>query len=230
MLIRVGLENNFEGKSIAWALDHPGCFADGLDGEAALVALPAALRLYAAWVKEHTSQPWLPDEPAEFRLEDTWECYTISETFERAEQGYEVNAWFLSDWQPLTAEEIDRGLQVLAWSRADLLALTSSLSDAVLHRTYPDERWSITGILKHLGGADWWYLDRLGLAFPRADVPADPLERLQKVRSHLRQVLPTQAGSSQVIGVDGEFWSPRKLLRRAAWHELDHIIHIRKLL
>ena len=30
--------------------------------------------------------------------------------------------------------------------------------------------------------------------------------------------------------MDGEIWSPRKLLRRALWHELDHIGHIYKLL
>ena len=29
--------------------------------------------------------------------------------------------------------------------------------------------------------------------------------------------------------VEGEFWSPRKLLRRAVWHERDHTVHIRKL-
>lgn len=29
-------------------------------------------------------------------------------------------------------------------------------------------------------------------------------------------------------GVEGEFWSPRKLLRRAVWHARDHTAHIRK--
>jgi len=43
-------------------------------------------------------------------------------------------------------------------------------------------------------------------------------------------VLPDLAGSSQVLGVNGEFWSPRKVLRRAAWHEIDHIEHIFKLI
>jgi hypothetical protein len=68
MLIRVGLENTAEGKSIAWALDHPGCFADG---DTALSALPAALRTYSAWLSAHLSPSWLPDEPADIRLEDT---------------------------------------------------------------------------------------------------------------------------------------------------------------
>ena len=49
------------------------------------------------------------------------------------------------------------------------------------------------------------------------------------MRAHLVEVLPTLVGSRQVIGVEGEFWSPRKLLRRAVWHELDHVEHISKL-
>jgi hypothetical protein len=230
MLLRTGLENNFEHRSLAWALEYPGCFAYGPDGEAALMALPAAWQLYTAWVAAHTAQSWLPDEPAEVRLEETWEGYIIDEQYERVEQGYDVDAWFLHDWKPLTEAEIAHGLQILSWSRADLLAAVAELSDDKMTQTYPGERWSISGILKHIGGADWWYLHRLGLAFPQAEVPAQPFERLEKVRAHLIQVLPSLAGSKQVVGIDGEFWSPRKMLRRAIWHELDHLAHIRKLL
>lgn len=32
------------------------------------------------------------------------------------------------------------------------------------------------------------------------------------------------------VGIDGEFWSPRKMLRRAVWHERDHTFHIDKLI
>jgi hypothetical protein len=37
-------------------------------------------------------------------------------------------------------------------------------------------------------------------------------------------------GDRLVTGKDGTFWSPRKVLRRAAWHEVDHINHIFRLL
>jgi hypothetical protein len=43
-------------------------------------------------------------------------------------------------------------------------------------------------------------------------------------------MLPTLEGMKQVFGVDGEFWSPRKVLRRALWHEKDHVEHICKLI
>jgi hypothetical protein len=46
------------------------------------------------------------------------------------------------------------------------------------------------------------------------------------VRQRLIASLPELVGSTQVVGTGGEFWSPRKVVRRAIWHELDHIRHI----
>ncbi|NJD60745.1 MAG: hypothetical protein C3F13_00820 [Anaerolineales bacterium] len=228
-MFRIGLENNADGRSQAWVLGHPGCFAYGSVGDQALLAVPQAIRDYRAWISSHTKESWFP-EGEEFLLEETWECYTISDDFEIAQEGYEVNAWFHHDWKPLSEEDIQHGLLLLAWGREELLKIAGSLDLESLERTYPGERWSISGILKHIGGAEWWYQDRLGLAFPRSEVPEDPFQRLEKVRTNLIESLPGLIGSRQVIGVSGEFWSPRKLLRRAVWHESDHIAHIRKLI
>ncbi len=229
-MFRIGLENNTEGRSQAWVLGHPGCFAYGADGSQALLAVPQAIRDYRAWIAAHTSASWLTDAEVEYRLVETWECYTIDEAYELAQEGYEVNAWFRHDWLPLSAEEIARGLLLLSWERIDLLNTVSALSPETLARTYPGERWSIAGILNHIGGGEWWYLERFGLAFPISEVPDEPFQRLEKVRSSLVKVLPDMTGSTQVVGLAGEFWSPRKLLRRAVWHEADHIAHIRKLI
>jgi hypothetical protein len=46
----------------------------------------------------------------------------------------------------------------------------------------------------------------------------------------VNETLPGLEGLADVCGVEGEFWSPRKLLRRAAWHERDHIQHIQRLM
>jgi len=229
-MFQIGLENNAEGRSQAWVFGHPGCFAYGVDGSEALQAIPKAIQDYRQWIAAHTSESWLTGTDIEYRLEETWECYTINSDYELAQDGYEVNAWFRNDWIPLGAEDIERGLLLLGWGRKDLLKTVSNLSAATLERSYPGERWSIAGILKHIGGAEWWYQDRLGLAFARKDVPEEPFERLEKVRSNLVEILAGLPGSAQVVGIDGEFWSPRKLLRRAVWHEYDHIAHIRKLL
>ena len=229
-MFKVGLENNMEGRSIAWILGHPGCFANGANGPQALAAVPQAIHDYRHWILAHTKNSWLSGTETEYQVEGTWECYSINEDYELDPDGEEIDAWFRNDWIPLTADDIQHGLLLLNWGREDLLSTVGNLSTEILERTYPNERWNIAGILNHIGGAEWWYLDRLGLAFPRAEVPEQPFERLQKLRERLIETLPLLAGSKQVVGVYGEFWSPRKLLRRAVWHERDHIAHIRKLL
>lgn len=233
MILYVGLENGIEGRSLAWALEHPGCFAYGCDATEALVAIVPAFVAYAAWVNRRGQPGWLPERgDVDVHLVEVWEVYHLDEQYERvADGGYEVNAWFQHDWKPLTRLEVRRGLQLLAWSRADLLECIRGLDAAALERTYPGERWSIRGILEHVAGAEWWYLDRLDLAgMPRAALPEDPLARLAVVRQRLEAVLPQLEGVERVVGKRGEWWSPRKLLRRALWHERDHCAHIRRLI
>ncbi len=229
-MFNIGLENNVEGRSLAWVLGHPGCFAYGKDGQEALSAIPQAIDDYRQWIASHTTQGWLSGIGSGYLLAETWECYSIDENYELADDGVEINAWFRHDWIPLTVEDIERGILLLNWGREHLMQVAGSLDQPTLERAYPGERWSIAGILKHIGGAEWWYLDRLGLAFPRQEVPEQPFDRLEMVRESLIKLLPGLAGEKQVVGVSGEFWSPRKLLRRAVWHEYDHITHIRKLL
>ena len=230
MLIRIGLENNDTGRSMAWALDFPGAFAYGNDGSQAILNLPRALLQYQEWANRHTGETWLEIGDFDLRLVETWQVYRINRAMEESAEGYAVEAWFRDDWRPLRAEEIERSIQLFEWSRADLLAITAELPAEKLDAEMPEERWSIRGILSHIGGAEWWYLDRLGLAQPRTDLPKNAFERLAATRGRMVEVLPGLAGSKQVVGVNGEFWSPRKLLRRALWHELDHIGHIIQLL
>jgi hypothetical protein len=233
MIFRIGMENNNDDRSIAWALDHPGCFAYGQNSEEAQRNFFPAAREYVAWIACH-EEPWL-DDNVELRMEETFEPYFVNSTFERVERGkdtYMVESFFLNEWKPLLSHEIERGLKLLAWSRADLLDLVKGLSAEKLAETYPNERWPIHGILKHIGGAEWWYQERIGYPFPKDenDVPKDPFERLTVDRDHFNSLLPRLEGMNKVIGIEGEIWSPRKVLRRAIWHERDHTEHIRKLL
>lgn len=231
MRISVGLELDNEGRAVAWALDFPGCFAYGAEGSEAVISLPRALVAYESWVEKHAGSGALVLGDFDLRVVDTWQVYTINDQYDAVEGGYAVNAWFRQDWKPLDADEIERGLTLLDWSRADLLDIVAGLSDAQLDRLYADERWSIRGILKHVGSAEWWYLDRLGLAgIERGALPKDAVERLASLHERIRQALPDLAGKELVLGKEGELWSPRKLLRRILWHEIDHREHILKLL
>jgi hypothetical protein len=234
MTFQVGIENNNDGRSIAWALEHPGCFAYGANADEAVLNLESAFIKYAGWILRHEAQTWLnlPDAKIEFVINGIWDVYTINDGLDKTTDadGYSVESFFPYDWKPLPALEIKHGLAMLTWSREDLLNSVVGLSPAKSAATYPGERWSINGILGHVGGAEWWYLDRLDLAFPREQVPDEPLARLEMVRKQLVSALLKLEGAQKVIGVSGEFWSPRKVLRRALWHERDHCEHIRKLL
>ncbi len=54
MSFRVGIENNNEGiRSMAWALEYPGCYAYGRDEQEARSNLPAAMRAYSDWLAAH---------------------------------------------------------------------------------------------------------------------------------------------------------------------------------
>ena len=230
MLFRIGMENNVEGRSLAWVLGHPGCFAYGRDSAVALQAVPAAIHDYIAWIGGYIDEGWLEPGEIEVHLDETFDVHSINEDYELEEGGYEINAWFRHDWKPLAADDIAHGLHLLTMSRMELMQLVEDLTPFQIEEKRPGERWSIAGILGHIGGAEWWYMDRLGLAYPRKEVPGDPYERLVAIRTHLIKTLPPLVESRQVVGIDGEFWSPRKLLRRAVWHERDHTEHIRKLL
>lgn len=231
MRINIGLELDNEGRALAWALDYPGCFADGEEGSDAVIALARALVSYEDWVARHGRPGWVNLEDFDLRVVETWQVYTINDDYDEIEGGYAVNAWFRHDWKPLNAEEIERGLTLLDWSREDLLRVAQPLEDRVMDLQYPGERWSIRGILRHVAGAEWWYLDRLNLVEGGRDqLPKDVFARLETVRTQLKKVLPELAGCERVLGKEGELWSPRKLLRRALWHEINHRDHILQLL
>ena len=178
MIIRIGLENNIEGRSLAWALDYPGAFAYGADGSEALLALPRGLIQYENWANQHAGQEWLRLGDFDLRLVETWQPNTIDPDFEDPAQGHQANAWFRDDWRPLTEDEVQRGLTLLEWSRADLLAITAELSAEKLDTAYPGERWSIRGILTHIAVAEWFFIDRFGQAPRRDELPRSAFERL----------------------------------------------------
>lgn len=231
MIFRVAIENNNEGyRSIAWALEHPGCYAYGDDSEAALDNLPKGIQAYIDRIERH-EPAWLDAIEPELILEETFNDYDITAEFDIVEKGnYTVEPFFQYEWKPVTADEMENTIKLLEWSRVDLLELLHSLTPEQWAFKGEGERWDVTGIVKHLGGAEWWYIDRLGLAFPRAEVPADPWERLEKTRLLMLEALPGLVDVKEVVGQDGELWSPRKVLRLACWHELDHMDHIRKVL
>ena len=232
MIIPIGLDNGFDHRSTAWDLDHPGCFAYGPDGSSAVVAMGRAIPDYITWLESHTPEPWFHPDAIDIRLETVWEDYTIDDNYNRASSGKWVLAFFQNEWKPLTPEEAEHGLLLYRWARADLLDTVSGLTSTELDAPpRPGEAKTLRGILAHVAIINWWLLDRLDLSELRRDqLPKDIFERLEVLSTCTQQAIPHLAGVDKVIGREGEFWSPRKLLRRLVWHERDHTGHILKIL
>ncbi len=221
MEIRICLEE-MEGRWIAHAIDLPGCFVTRDEREEALAAAPAAIQEYVAWRRAHGDGAPLPEAPFRLQLEEMFREWQGPER-----PDYDVSAFFAADAPPLSGAEVATIRQLLTWSRADLLAELQSLSPEQLAQEV-EEGWAIQDILVHVGRSEWWYLDRLGLA-PAHPGPETPWQRwLPLSRERLLAVLPQLEGLGQVIFVDSEIWSPRKVLRRALWHERDHTAHLRR--
>jgi len=78
-------------------------------------------------------------------------------------------------------------------------------------------------IVAHARGADELYLGRLG-GKPPANPPADPAAAMALTRQTILDTLVLSAqGQLPARGPRGGLrWGPRYLVRRMAWHDLDH--------
>jgi hypothetical protein len=134
MRIRIGIENNIEGRTLAWALDFPGCFAYGLDETEALLLLPHSLLLYEKWIKDHTQDPWINFKDMEMHVTDRFETFRMGKDFQPCPEGsgIEINAWFKDDWRPLGQNDLDQALKIFHWQRDELLAGLTTLSPETL--------------------------------------------------------------------------------------------------
>jgi hypothetical protein len=162
-----------ESRWIAHAVDVLGCYAEEDMREGAIAAAAHAIAEHRAWLRAHGGEA--SDEPIETQVDEV-----IREWFSSPDNS--VHAFFNSDRAPLTGPEIADALLLLDWNRADLLSSLHGLRPEEL--AYEVEKdWSINNILLHIGGSEWWYMDRLHLAFRRADRPDEPMALITKVRS-----------------------------------------------
>ncbi len=143
------------GQARAHVPDLPGCSLRGRSREEVLAHLPGAITAYLAWLKQH-GEPAPAGEDTSFDIVEQTAGAVALHPGDRA-------ALLASDLVPLTETDIERYLRLMRFSRQDLLALVVGLSDSVLDWQPPHGGWTIRTVLRHLSGAERWYLDRLGL-------------------------------------------------------------------
>ena len=103
MKFRIGVENNNDGRTIAWALEHPGCFAYGADAAEALANFPGAARAYSSWLTDNGGDWLVLTDDALPVSEETFDVSFVDQDFELAEpgRGSMVESFFRYDWKPL---------------------------------------------------------------------------------------------------------------------------------
>lgn len=205
--------------------DLPGCYGAGSTQTEAVGNASPSISAYRAWLGKHRGNHLS-------EVEDPYIDVHVVEVFHafESEPGYIVNAFFEDDRRALSEADVDGALLLLDYTRRDLLALVTQIPPEQLNMPGVDGAFgTLDGILRHIAGAEWWYLDRLELAVPGDEMPEETFARLEKVRERLRISLPGLVGDERVETHSGERWSARKIVRRALWHERDHTQQIAKL-
>ncbi len=226
MRYTMGVEEIEPDRWLGWVFELPGCTCPAASPAEALQRAPDDIQVYLTWQgRFHQGLgPLFDTAPVEVK---------ITEVFRPREPDGAGNsrAFFEDDKPPFKKTELADALELLAHSRRELMALVQPLSITELQAPIKGEvRGSLANILDHLAWAEWWYCDRLAMAFNREEMSEDPIAKLDQVRAWTRARLHDLVGERRVFEQMGEKWSARKLVRRTLWHELDHTAHIARIL
>ena len=214
--ISLGLEQGVDGALWAHPLGLMGCAAAGPSPQAAVAAFERELVEWLRFVRD--SGGAVPPADAELELAvDEW-----IETDANVGAGESV-ALFAADVAALSDDEIRGGLRLLGDLRGGLLAAVRAIPRREVEGaldTPAEGGWTVRRLLEELARAQWWTLSRLG-ATPLGEPPDATLARLDTAMALVvRELveLPPERRSAR-LEMDGEEWTPRKVLRRLLWLE-----------
>ncbi len=207
-------------ESGAAALLHPlwfaGCVIGGRTKEEALEAVPRALGEWLRFMDSLGEEVPSPDAELEVTI-DEWVRSGA------AVRNGESDAFFEADAVALEEDEIEAGLQRLGDIRGALLPY--------IRRRPAAEIEPARQVLEELARAQWWTLTRLG-ASPLAEIPEGTVGRLDTAIALTIQCFTELGPESrgERLKIDGEIWTPRKVMRRLLWLEWSLGRTARKLL
>jgi predicted RNase H-like HicB family nuclease len=214
--VSVGLEQGADGSLWVHPLEPSGPAGVGASPEEAVGDFERELMEWLHFLAS-AGEP-VPRVDAELEIAvDEW-----IETDAEVGRG-ESLALFAADVRALGDEELRRGVRILGDLRGTLLARIRRLPrrevDAALDAP-AEGGWTVRQVLEELARAQWWTLSRLG-ASPMAETPDATIGRLDTamalVIQHLGHLEPERRGTR--VELDGEEWTPRKVLRRLLWLE-----------
>lgn len=233
-------------RVMAHLLDPPG-LGVRFESRAALEEnLPVMIAEHLAWLARHGHWQGPLPEPEAIRR-SVAEEHVLEGDFN---SGDDVGC-YEPDLVPLTPAEVERYLAIARSARAELLALARSLPPGAMEWRLNDGWRPIGQILRHVAGAELWYITRviddpdqagmppeLDALDRRMDATEDPVERLVVVREGFERFfrsLPAEWYGRVVTPtwfctIPTERWTARKALRRAIEHEREHTRNIRRTL
>jgi len=204
----------------------PGCNWLANSPEAAMDRAEVSISNHLSWLRKY-SLTKLPEEEAisPRLLQQHKSC---------AREGNLIG-FFESERQPVTQEEIPYFLDLMKCARQELLTLIHDLPDKVLYWKPAPDSWSIEETLRHVAGAERWYLTRIlePATIPHFKPCKTYSQRLETVRTVALERLNkmTQKECSAVVTDEsGELWSAHKVFRRFVEHEREHTAHLQEIL
>lgn len=217
-------------KRTGWTHAHvpglPGCNWLADTPEAARGRAVEFISAHLAWLRKY-SQPTLPeDEPVIPRLAQQHKSTALEGN---------LIGFFESERRPVLPEEIPCFLELMACARAELLSLVCDLPEETSNWKPEPDSWSVQETLRHVAGAERWYLTRIldPATIPHFKPYKSVRQRLETVRVVALERLSglNEAECSAVVADEsGELWSARKVFRRYLEHEREHTAHIQEIL
>lgn len=212
---------DIDGRHFLYALDLPGCYAEGMIEAEALEHFPLAWASYADWLVSHGDMA--PQRPERFVIAERFASYVLPD-------GYEVNALFAPERRPPSRRFIARCQRLLGYSRADLFAAWQAIPADRQDSAFAAGERSPRQILEHVARAEWWYQSHVAqhAEGPLKDHSPDSLTQLAFARAALLEWLSTASDEDlRIISLsEEEEWSVLKVLRRALWHERTHVAEL----
>jgi len=237
------VDSSASGRIMAHLLEPPGL---GLRFESRALMrarLPRAIAAHLAWLRSH-GEPVPPVRPDKLRI--------ASEVFVAGnfDSGDDVG-FHPPDAVQVSQEEIERYLRIAGYAHQDLLGQVRGVGPAALVWTRDKRIRPIREILRHVAGAELWYMtriiddpgahgmpDTIAEADRRIDATEDAEERVRIVWSAFQQwarslppdLLSRVTAPTWFTERKDERWSARKMLRRCIEHSREHTRTVEKIL
>lgn len=231
------------GRVMAHLLEPPG-LGTRFESKAEMARrVPGALKQHLQWLRAHGESS--PD-PTILTFRIAAEVAVVG----NLESGDDVG-FYAPDIIPVSPEEVERYLRIAGHAHVDLLRLVAGLRDDTLDWVRDERTRPIRKIIRHVVGAELWYMTRIidapavtemppvvTDADRRIDATEDMVERLRIVwpafQAWARGLTPELRSRTTMptwfTERKDERWTARKMLRRCIEHCREHTQNIEQIL